>query len=173
MARLGAHRIWYGSESGSQRILDAMERKVTVEQIREVTALARRHGIQSGLFVMLGYAGEEIEDIDATVEHLKLSNPDAYLTTVAYPIKGTAFHDSVRDRLVLPDAWERTSDRALKFSGRHSDRFYWFATRHLVNEVALHRMRNGGGGSRGRRALTFAKARLARAGMHLTKFTRT
>lgn len=187
MADLGAYRIWYGSESGSQRILDAMDRRVTVEQIRNVTALARRHGIQSGLFVMLGYDGEEIGDIDATIAHLKESNPDVYLTTVAYPITGTTFHERVRDRLLPAAPWTDRTDRNVNFGGRHSDRFYWFATRHLVNEVALHRLLNGNGTGRGmpasavlrspsllgRAAMTYAKSRLARAGMQLTRSVRT
>ncbi|HEV8538651.1 MAG TPA: radical SAM protein, partial [Bacteroidota bacterium] len=84
MADLGSFRIWYGSESGSQRILDAMQRRVSVEEIRNTTRIAQRYGIQAGLFVMLGYPGEEIGDIESTTEHLKQTNADTFLTTVAY-----------------------------------------------------------------------------------------
>lgn len=171
MAEIGAFRIWYGSESGSQRILDAMQRRVSVEQIRDVTALARRHGIETGLFVMLGYPGEEIADIDATIEHLKATRPDTYLTTVAYPIKGTALYEEVRDRMLAPAEWETMTDRSLNFRGRHTDRFYWFATRHLVNEVARHNA--DGKGGFGARLARFARSRIARAGMVLTSLRRT
>lgn len=173
MAELGAFRIWYGSESGSQRILDAMQRRVTVEQIREATTLARKHGIQSGLFIMLGYPGEEIADIDATIAHLKETRPDTYLTTLAYPIKGTTLYREVENTLIVPDVWEKITDRTLNFAGRHSDRFYWFATRHLVNEVALHRATVDHPMHIGARLKHLARSRVARLGMHLTRHSRT
>lgn len=171
MKEIGSFRIWFGSESGSQRILDAMQRKVTVEKIREVTAQARKHGIESGFFVMLGYPGEEIADIDATIRHLKESRPDLYLTTVAYPIKGTAMYDEVKDRLLGDGDWETITDRQIGIRGRHSDRFYWFATRHMVNEVRWDKLR----GSRHAPAAAAAlvKSRVARLGMHLTAHERT
>ncbi len=173
MAELGAFRIWYGSESGSQRILDAMQRRVTVEQIRSVTAAARRFGIETGLFVMLGYPGEEISDIDATIQHLKDTGPDTYLTTVAYPIRGTTLYEEVKDRLIASVPWDRMTDRTLNFRGRHSERFYWFATRHLVNEVAFHALRSSGRRPLGAAVRHYAKSRLARLGMHLTRLRRT
>jgi anaerobic magnesium-protoporphyrin IX monomethyl ester cyclase len=173
MAELGAFRIWYGSESGSQRILDAMQRRVSVEQIRQTTTLAQKHGIQAGLFIMLGYPGEEIADIDATIDHLKETRPDTYLTTLAYPIKGTTLYREVQNTLIVPDTWDKITDRTLNFGGRHSDRFYWFATRHLVNEVALHRTTQDQPGRLGTRLGRFARSRLARLGMQLTRHSRT
>ncbi len=173
MAELGAFRIWFGSESGSQRVLDAMQRRVTVEQIRSATRLTRKFGVQAGLFVMLGYPGEEIVDIEATIEHLKAADPDTYLTTIAYPIKGTALYNEVKESLVAPGQWNTTTDRSMNFRGRHSRRFYWFATRHLVNEMELHRIRSGNTSRLLPKVTTFAKARLARLGMLLTAYSRT
>ena len=60
LAELGCLRVWIGSESGSQRILDAMQRGVTVEQVRRAVALCKQTGIQTGMFLMWGYEGEEI-----------------------------------------------------------------------------------------------------------------
>jgi len=175
MAELGSFRIWFGSESGSQRILDAMERQVSVEEIRHVTRLAQRHGIEAGLFVMLGYPGEEIADIEATVDHLKRTAPDTFLTTVAYPIKGTPFH--ARHATTSPPddpAWADGTDRTASVPGRHSDRFYWFATRYLVNEVRRQIQHEGSGrGSVLTRTALLAKAKLARMGMTLTNGERS
>jgi radical SAM superfamily enzyme YgiQ (UPF0313 family) len=173
MADLGAYRIWYGSESGSQRILDAMDRRVSVEQIRTITALAQRYGIEAGLFVMLGYPGEEIRDIDLTIEHLKTTRPDTFLTTLAYPIKGTTFYDDVKSQLITTDNWETVSDRTVTFHGRHSERFYWFATRHMVNEVRYHKLATNGRGNLLPRAASFTKSKLARWGMLMLRKTRT
>lgn len=173
MAEIGAFRIWYGSESGSQRILDAMKRRVQVEEIREITHCARRYGIQTGLFVMLGYPGEEIADIEETVRHLKDARPDTFLTTVAYPIKGTEFYSTVADRITSGGPWHSGSDRSLRISGRHSDRFYWFANRYLVNEVRHHALGADGAARSGKSVTTYVKARLARLGMELTKRQRS
>ena len=173
MAEIGSFRIWYGSESGSQRILDAMQRRVTVEQIQRTTALARKHGIQAGLFVMLGYSGEEMSDIDKTIEHLVETDPDTYLTTIAYPIKGTTFYNEVKDRLVVPDTWDKITDRTIDFHGRQSKRFYWFATRHMVNEVRYRKLRRIGNGESIGMLSSLAKSRIARLGMQLTRLNKS
>lgn len=136
---LGCYRIWIGSESGSQRILNAMQRGVTVEQVRAAVELAHDHDIQVGMFLMWGYEGEELEDIAATVEHVKLTNPDVFFTTVAYPIKGTPYFDRVRDRVQLMKAWADGSDRDYEILGRHGREFYRLADRWLRNEVAAYR----------------------------------
>ena len=145
LAELGCFRVWIGSESGSQRVLNAMQRGVTVEQVRAATALAKSRGIKAGMFLMWGYQGEEVEDIEATVEHVKLANPDVFFTTVAYPIKGTPYFDEVSSRLVSLKPWAEGSDRDYRIRGRHSRRFYQYADQLLRSEVELSRMGNGAG----------------------------
>jgi anaerobic magnesium-protoporphyrin IX monomethyl ester cyclase len=145
LAELGCFRIWIGSESGSQRILDAMDRGVKVEQVQRAVELSRARGIQSGMFLMWGYAGEELQDIDATIAHVKRSNPDIFFTTVAYPIKGTPHYEQVADRLVQLKPWAESSDRELMVKGRHSRRFYELADRLLRDEVALSRLHSDSG----------------------------
>jgi radical SAM superfamily enzyme YgiQ (UPF0313 family) len=95
LASLGCFRLWIGSESGSQGILDAMDRRVKVDEVRAATGLLKKRGIQVGMFIMLGYEGEEGPDLAATVDHLKKADPDVFLTTVSYPIKGTPYYDDV------------------------------------------------------------------------------
>jgi len=143
LAELGCFRIWVGSESGSQRILDAMERGVTPEQVRTAVALAKARGIKTGMFLMWGYEGEELEDIEATVEHVKRSNPDVFFTTVSYPIKGTPYFEEVSPRLVSLKAWADASDRDYRIRGRHSRRFYQYADQLLRSEVELDRLLKG------------------------------
>jgi radical SAM superfamily enzyme YgiQ (UPF0313 family) len=140
LKELGCYRIWIGSESGSQRILDAMQRGVSVEQVRRSIALAHAHGIQVGMFLMWGYEGEELEDIAATVEHVKISNPDVFFTTVSYPIKGTGYFDKVRSRVELPIAWERASDRDFVVRGRRGKDYYKLADQWLRSEVEAARI---------------------------------
>ena len=168
LVRSGCYRIWIGAESGSQNVLDAMDRRVTVERVREMIGLSKRRGLQTGTFIMVGYPGETEEDIVATIEHLKLSDPDYYTITTAYPITGTPLHETVRDRLTTAPAWEHSTDRDLDFERTYPRRYYDYALRRLYNEVELHRLRKGPGnlGKKGRLAL---KSLAARLGMRLTK----
>nr|BCX00098.1 MAG: hypothetical protein KatS3mg041_0144 [Bacteroidota bacterium] len=133
LSEMGCQQVWLGSESGSDRLLAAMERGVTAEQIRQATHLLQRAGIRVGLFVMLGYVGEGLRDIRETAAHLRRTRPDEFLITVAYPIKGTAFYREVADRLKPARPWEESSDRELDFRGRYGRAFYYFATRYVSN----------------------------------------
>ncbi|HMB73155.1 MAG TPA: radical SAM protein [Gammaproteobacteria bacterium] len=140
LKKLGCYRIWIGSESGSQRILDAMDRGVTVEQVRKSTKLAQDHGIEVGMFLMWGYEGEEIEDIAATVEHVKLSNPDIFFTTVTYPIKGTGYFEKVSNKVALPTDWAKSSDRDYVIADQQEKSYYKLADRWLRSEVEAARI---------------------------------
>jgi len=142
LAELNCFRIWIGSESGSQRVLDAMRRGVTVEQVQSAVGLCKARGIQTGMFLMWGYEGEEWDDIQATIQHVKVSNPDIFLTTIAYPIRGTAYFETVKDRVVSRKTWEEGSDRDFEIRGRHSRRYYQNVDRLLRAEVELDRMLN-------------------------------
>ncbi|HEV8148121.1 MAG TPA: radical SAM protein [Bryobacteraceae bacterium] len=136
LADLGCFRVWIGSESGSQKILDAMQRGVRAEQVREAVAMLRAQGIETGMFLMWGYEGEEVADIEATVKHVKSCQPDVFLTTVSYPIKGTPYHDEVAAKLVTIGEWAQSTDREVRIVGRHSRRFYQFADQLLKSEFA-------------------------------------
>jgi anaerobic magnesium-protoporphyrin IX monomethyl ester cyclase len=145
LAELGCFRLWIGSESGSQRILDAMDRGVTVEQVQSAVSLCKQRNIQTGMFLMWGYEGEELQDIEATIEHVKRTDPDIFFTTVSYPIKGTPYYERVAKSLVQLKPWNISSDREIAIQGRHSPKFYEFADRLLQNEVKLARMQRAGG----------------------------
>ena len=166
LASLGCFRVWIGSESGSQRILDAMKRKVTVDQVREAAARLRRHGIEVGMFIMLGFDGEEQADLQATVDHLKRTAPDIFLTTVSYPIKGTPYYDRVADRLVPPAAWQDGTDRDLVIRGRPVRTYYDFARRWMTAEVAKDQHWRRGRYARAARSAS--SALVGRLGMAVT-----
>jgi radical SAM superfamily enzyme YgiQ (UPF0313 family) len=139
LQRLGCFRVWVGSESGSQRVLDAMDRRVTVEQVASATRLLQQRGIEVGMFIMLGYPGEADADLRATVDHLKRTAPDVFLTTLAYPIRGTPYHDQVAGALREPGPWSEWSDRDLLPRGRPTRLYYRFARQWMEGEVARHR----------------------------------
>ena len=136
LAELGCMRVWIGSESGSQRILDAMQRGVTVEQVRTAVELCRANAIETGMFLMWGYEGEQLEDVEATIDHVKRCRPDVFFTTVSYPIKGTPYFEKVAPKLANLQPWGETTDRDFKIGGRHSRRFYQYADDLLRSEMA-------------------------------------
>ncbi len=169
LAAMGCRRLWIGSESGSQRILDGMKRLTEVSDVQVKSAMLKAHGIEVGVFIMLGFEGETERDLMATVEHLKICDPDIFLTTVSYPITGTEYHDQVVDRIQTAQPWEARTDRDLIVAGRRSARYYHWATRWMVNEVKLHQLQRSGDAS----FFQIARHRLAawrgRLGMHLTR----
>jgi anaerobic magnesium-protoporphyrin IX monomethyl ester cyclase len=169
IAEMGCDRLWIGAESGSQRILDAMSRRTSADDVQAKTHMLKRAGIKTGMFIMLGYEGEEIEDIEATVDHLKKSDPDLFLTTVAYPIKGTPYYNEVETRVIESLPWHERTDRDLTVAGRHSKRFYSYATRWMVNELAAHKLLASPRRNYKKLTKALVNARIGRAGMALTK----
>src|SRR6202012_6260591 len=140
LAELGCFRIWIGSESGSQRLLDSMDRGVKVEQVQRAIEMSRARKIQSGMFLMWGYEGEEMEDIEATIRHVSKSKPDVFFTTVSYPIKGTPYYQQVQSKLVQLKPWTQSSDRDIRIAGRHSRAYYEHADKLLRDEVQRSRL---------------------------------
>src|SRR5262245_50152004 len=120
LAELGCFRVWIGSESGSQRVLAAMPRGVTVESVPAAVRPLKQPASPTGMFFMWGYEGEDLPDIEATYRHVQTCRPDMFLTTVSYPIAGTPYYDEVSSRLVQLGEWQNTTDRAARLRGRHS-----------------------------------------------------
>ncbi len=172
LADMGCTRLWIGAESGSQRLLDRMRRKANILDVQAKTHMLQEKGIQVGMFIMLGYEGEEIADLQATVDHLKASNPKIFLTTVAYPIKGTQYYESVSGEIYSPREWGQRTDRDLGINGRYSERFYNHATRWIVNEVNLHNMHVNTSGDIVPMAKLWLNAKRGRLGMWLTQHER-
>ena len=172
LKEMGCFRVWIGSESGSQRLLDAMQRGVKAEQVQTMTRLAKRYGIETGMFLMWGFGEENEHDIELTIEHVKKANPDIFLTTVAYPIKGTPYFESehAKSAVVASLQWSQTNDRDYKIKGRHSRRYYDFVNRRLQSEVQLARLQAG---EAPREWLSLIKAhvntRLGKIGMALSR----
>ena len=134
----GCFRIWIGAESGSQRIIDAMDRRVDVNQVSSMIEMTRRAGIEAGTFIMLGYPGESEEDILATLNHLKRANPDQLTITIAYPINGTGLYEQIANE-IEPLDWNKTTDREIDFKRTYPRKYYDYALPWLINSVAWHK----------------------------------
>jgi anaerobic magnesium-protoporphyrin IX monomethyl ester cyclase len=166
LGEMGCYRLWIGAESGSQRILDGMDRRTDVTRMREMIALVKRYGIRAGTFIMVGYDGETWDDINATADHIRGAAPDDVLTTLSYPIKGTPYHDVVANRVIALKNWEEGSDRDLTIRGRNSRRFYGHAQRWLRAEAELAR---AGDASWRKRVKAKAASAVSRMGMYATR----
>ena len=124
LGRAGCRTVWVGAESGSQKILDAMEKGTTVEQIYEATRKLKEAGIRVGFFLQYGYTGENREDIDLTLKMVKECLPDEIGVSVSYPLPGTKFYDAVRSQMQGKHNWTDSQDLAMMFTGTYGTDFY-------------------------------------------------
>lgn len=124
LRKAGCRSVWVGAESGSQKILDAMEKGTTVEQIYAASKRLKRAGIQVGFFLQYGFPGESREDIALTWKMLKECKPDEIGISVSYPLPGTKFYNDVREQLGIKHNWEDSQDLALLFQGTYVPDFY-------------------------------------------------
>lgn len=124
LQRAGCHEVWMGAESGSQRILDAMEKDIRVEEIYAARENLARHGIKAGFFLQFGYRGETWEDIEATVRMVRETRPDDVGVSVSYPLPGTKFYQLVSSEMKSKLNWSDSGDLAMMFHGAYPSTFY-------------------------------------------------
>src|SRR5207249_4833021 len=120
----GCRTAWLGAESGSQRILDAMEKGTRVEQIADATRLLRDAGIEVGFFLQFGYPGETRADIERTLEMVRTCAPDDIGVSVSYPLPGTTFYQRVQAQLGLKQNWVDSNDLAMMYHATYVPDFY-------------------------------------------------
>ena len=124
LARAGCEEVWMGAESGSQTVLDAMDKDMRVAEIAEARENLRRHSIRAGYFLQFGYPGETWDDIQATAEMVRATRPDDVGVSVSYPLPGTAFHAKVADSLGAKRNWTHSDDLAMMFQGAYTTELY-------------------------------------------------
>lgn len=124
LARAGACEVWMGIESGSQKILDAMDKGTSVQSGRAATRLLKRHAIRACWFIQLGYPSESWEDLLATRDLIRDEKPDEIGVSVAYPLPGTIFYERVRAQLGRQRNWKDTGDLAMLFQGTFDTELY-------------------------------------------------
>jgi anaerobic magnesium-protoporphyrin IX monomethyl ester cyclase len=139
LAQSGAETVWVGAESGSQKILDAMDKGTTVEQIHEATSLLKRNGIHVSFFLQFGYLGETRKDIDATIGMVLDLMPDEIGISVSYPLPGTKFYDTVKGMLREKQNWTDSDDLALMFKNTYPPSFYKVLHRYVHGRYRIQR----------------------------------
>lgn len=124
LQRAGCENIWMGAESGSQKILDAMDKGTTVEQIAEATKLIKQHRMQPSFFIQFGYPGETKEDIKKTIKMINTLLPHSIGISVSYPLPGTKFYENVKAELTTKTNWTDSDEMVLMFKNTYQPAFY-------------------------------------------------
>jgi anaerobic magnesium-protoporphyrin IX monomethyl ester cyclase len=133
----GCREAWIGAESGSQRVLDAMNKGTTITEIVTARERLKAVGVRVGFFIQLGYLDEQLADILATRALLELAQPDDVGVSVSYPLPGTRFYELVKAQLGTKTHWQDSDDLAMMFEGTYTSEFYR-AIRNLIHDqVAL------------------------------------
>ncbi|NII27265.1 B12-binding domain-containing radical SAM protein [Pseudoflavitalea sp. X16] len=140
LARAGCENTWMGAESGSQEILDAMDKGTTIEQIYTATKLLKEHGIRPSFFIQFGYPGETKEDIRKTIRMIRELMPAELGISVSYPLPGTVFYERVKNELQEKANWTDSDELQLMFKNTYPPAFYKRLHRHVHH---VYRTRQG------------------------------
>jgi len=124
LAESGLEEVWVGAESASQKILDAMDKGITVDQIYKATQLLKEKKIKIAFFLQFGYLNENQEDIQKTIAMVKELKPDNIGISVSYPLPGTIFYEKVKADLKLKANWTDSDDFEMMFNGTYHSNYY-------------------------------------------------
>ena len=139
LKKAGCRTVWVGAESGSQKILDAMDKGTTVEQIYAAAERLRRHGMEICFFLQFGYPGETEADIEKTLKMVRDCRPDDIGISVSYPLPGTRFYERIKNTMGEKHNWEHSNDLDLMFPGQYRPDFYRQLHRVVHQEFRLHK----------------------------------
>ena len=92
LKRSGCYRIYFGVESGSQKVLDYLEKGITVDQIQAVFKAARKHGIDRCAYIMIGTPVESRKDIQTTMALIKEIRPEHLHCSICTAMPETHFY---------------------------------------------------------------------------------
>ena len=139
LSESGADTVWIGAESGSQSILDAMDKGITTQQIEESTLLLKRNNIKAAYFLQFGYLDETWQDIQATLNMVLKLMPDEIGISVSYPLPGTKFYENVKGFLQEKQNWTDSDDLSMMFQNTFPSGFYKILHRYIHNRYRIQR----------------------------------
>lgn len=139
LARAGCDEVWMGAESGSQQILDTMDKGTTIQQIADATTLLKKHGIKPAFFIQFGYLGETKEDIMQTIRMINTLLPNNIGISVSYPLPGTKFFDKVKAGLTDKTNWTDSDEMQLMFKNTYQPAFYKQLYKYVHKTYRVHR----------------------------------
>ena len=139
LAEAGCDTVWLGAESGSQKILDAMEKGITIQQIHDSRRLLKQYGIKTAFFLQFGYPGENMEDIQSTIQMVLETMPDEIGISVTYPLPGTKLYENVKSQLGEKSNWKDSDELAMMFQNTFPQGFYKELQRYMHTRYRLQK----------------------------------
>ena len=136
----GCKTIWIGAESGSQKILDRMDKGTTVKQIYDAAKEAHNLGMEMAFFIQFGYTDESWNDIKLTRKMITDCKPDDIGISVSYPLPGTKFYENVKEQMINKTNWKDSDDLDMMFSGSFERPFYKILHRLVHSEYRFHKI---------------------------------
>jgi anaerobic magnesium-protoporphyrin IX monomethyl ester cyclase len=124
LQRAGCAEVWMGVESGSQKILDAMDKGLLISEVIEARDRLQHAGIRACFFLQFGYPGETWEDIQSTISLVRATRPDDIGVSVSYPLPGTVFYDRVHAQIGAKRNWTDSDDLCIMFTAAYTNDFY-------------------------------------------------
>lgn len=138
LARAGCDNAWMGAESGSQKILDAMDKGTTIQQIYDATKMLKKHRIKPSFFIQFGYPSETKEDIQKTIELINTLLPSDIGISVSYPLPGTKFFEKVKNELKEKSNWTDSDELKLMFTNNYPAEYYKQLHRYVHKNYRKH-----------------------------------
>ena len=142
LAQAGCENVWIGAESGSQKVLDAMDKGITVDQIHKATALMKTYNIKPSFFIQFGYPAEQKEDIALTINMINELLPFEIGISVSYPLPGTKFYENVKADLRKKTNWTDSDEMALMFSNTFPPSYYKQLHKYVHQNYHKHLAKN-------------------------------
>ncbi|MBC7400681.1 MAG: B12-binding domain-containing radical SAM protein [Mucilaginibacter sp.] len=142
LAAAGCENVWIGAESGSQKILDAMDKGTTIEQIHVATRAMKKAGIKPSFFIQFGYPGEDRTDIAKTIKMINELLPFEIGISVSYPLPGTVFYDRVKADLKKKTNWTDSDEMALMFTNTFPPTYYKQLHKYVHKNYHMHLAKN-------------------------------
>jgi len=124
LKQAGCAEVWMGVESGSQMILNAMDKGLKLSAVRSARRWLREAGIRACFFLQFGYPGETWSELQETIAFVRETRPDDVGISFSYPLPGTVFYERVQEQLGSKRNWVDSDDLCIMFSGAYTTEFY-------------------------------------------------
>jgi anaerobic magnesium-protoporphyrin IX monomethyl ester cyclase len=135
LKRAGCTEVWMGIESGSQKILNAMDKGLRLPEVIAARERLADVDIRACYFLQFGYPGENWDDIQQTVEFVRTTRPDDIGISISYPLPGTPFFERVQAQIGAKRNWTDSDDLCTMFCAAYTDEFYIALRKALHAEV--------------------------------------
>jgi radical SAM superfamily enzyme YgiQ (UPF0313 family) len=120
----GCTEVWMGVESGSQTVLDAMDKGLNLPSVVAARHSLKGAGIRACYFLQLGYPGETWTELQETISFVRDTRPDDIGVSFSYPLPGTVFYERVRLQLGYKRNWTDSDDLCIMFKAAYNTDFY-------------------------------------------------